>query len=206
MNNLFSTHRILAITLVLTAALWQPAGAESVPSLLPQKPLAETAVVQASSPAPAPTKLGYIDMAKILSESTYGASIKSAISDKQSKLQSQIETKRKQLDKQKSAIEAKLQSLTPQQREAKGKEFQKKVEEFQKFGRGLEEELQKFQDEQQNRFMERLEAVCSEYGKGNGLSLIIVKKELLYLGSGVETQDISDAVIKQLDAAPAPKK
>ena len=114
-------------------------------------------------------------------------------------LQGQIEAKRKQLDKQKSAIEAKLKTLTPPQREAKAKEFQKKVEEFQKFGMNAEKELQTRQEEFSVKLFKAIEQASADLGKAKGLSLVVVKRELLYLGSGVDAQDVTDDVIKKID-------
>lgn len=190
---------ITALTLLLSVE----ALAAPLPSLLPQQPL-----IKPAEPAPATATsftVGSVEMAKLISDSAYGTSIQARVKEKQAKLQSQIEAKRKQLDKLKSSAEAKLATMTPQQREAKSKEFQKKVEEFQKFGRSAEDELLKFQEEQQRLFIDAVEKACSEYGKAAGLAMIVVKKEMLYLGSGVEARDVTAAVIKQLDA-PLPQK
>lgn len=190
---------ITALTLLLSVE----ALAAPLPSLLPQQPL-----IKPAEPAPATAAsftVGSVEMAKLISDSAYGTSIQARVKEKQAKLQSQIEAKRKQLDKLKSSAEAKLATMTPQQREAKSKEFQKKVEEFQKFGRSAEDELLKFQEEQQRLFIDAVEKACSEYGKAAGLAMIVVKKEMLYLGSGVEARDVTAAVIKQLDA-PLPQK
>jgi len=100
---------------------------------------------------------------------------------------------------QKAAIEAKLQTLSPQQREAKGKEFQKKVEEFQKFGMNAEKELQARQEEFSSRLYKAIEQASTDYGKANNLSLVVVKRELLYLGSGVDALDVTDGIIKLID-------
>ncbi|MBK5273947.1 MAG: OmpH family outer membrane protein [Desulfuromonadales bacterium] len=144
-------------------------------------------------------RLGHVDLIRISNESETGKAGKLQLAELQKKLQGQIETKRKQLDKQKSAIEAKLSTLTAQQREAKGKDFQKKVEEFQKFGQKAEKELQERQEEFSNSLFKAIEQASSEYGKANGLALVVVKRELLYLGSGVDAQDVTDGVIKLID-------
>jgi len=109
------------------------------------------------------------------------------------------------LEKQKDAIEAKLKTLTPTQREAKGKEFQKKVEEFQKFGMNAEKELQSKQEEFSEKLFKAIEKASAELAKAKGLALVVIKRELLYLGSGVDAQDVTDGVITLVDGK-EPKK
>jgi outer membrane protein len=144
-------------------------------------------------------RLGYADIARISSESALGKATKAQAKAKMEKLQALIQEKRKKLDKQKAALEAKFASLTPAQRDARGKDFQKKVEEFQKFGQNAEKELQTLQEELSKSLFDMIEQSAVEYGKANGLSLVVIKRELLYLSSGVDAQDVSDGIIKLMD-------
>jgi outer membrane protein len=143
--------------------------------------------------------LGHVDLARIAAESETGKAGQSQLADLKKKLQSQIEARRKQLDKQKTAIEAKLKTLSPQQRESKAKEFQKKVEEFQTFGINAEKQLQARQEEFSDKLFKAIEQASAELGKAKGLALVVIKRELLYLGSGVDAQDVTDEVIKKID-------
>lgn len=172
-------------------------------------PATETAAQAAPavppSPAPAPAvkqtvKIGYVDMAKAGAESNLGKALRAKVQEKQKKLQAQIEGRRKQLDKQKAALEAKFAGLAPAQREAKAKEFQKKVEEFQKFGLNAEKELQTMQEGLSSELYTAIEQAATEYGRSNALALIVVKRELLYIGSGVDAQDVTDGVLTLLNA------
>lgn len=144
-------------------------------------------------------KIGYADMAKISSESSLGKASQAQAKAKQEKLQAQVQTKRKQLDKQKAAIEAAIASLTPTQREAKAKDFQKKVDAFQKFGVNAEKEFQTLQEGLSKSLYEAIEQAAVEYGKANNLSLVVVKRELLYLANSVDAQDVSEGIIKLMD-------
>lgn len=144
-------------------------------------------------------RIGYADIDKIQSESALGKASLAQVKAKQEKLQGQIQAKEKQLVKQQDALKAKLASLSVSQREAKAKEFQKKVEEFQKFGQGAEKELQTLKQELGKSFSEAVEKAAEEFGKASGLALVVVKRELLYLSSGVDTQDASEGIIKLMD-------
>jgi outer membrane protein len=89
--------------------------------------------------------------------------------------------------------------MTPQQREAKSKEFQKKVEEFQKFAQTSEGELHALQEKETKSLYEAIEQSATAHGKANGFAAVIVKKELLYIDNTVEAQDVTDALIKALN-------
>lgn len=153
-------------------------------------------LVPSATPVAQKIRLGYVDVTKISSESDLGKQYKSEAKQKQQKFQGQIENRRKQLDKQKSAIEAKIASLTQAQREAKGKEFQKKVEDFQKFGLNAEKELISFQEQLSKSMFEQVEKAAVEYGKSQGLAMVLVKQEMLYLSGEVDTTDVTEGVIK----------
>ncbi len=201
---------ILAIALSLFAVplfvfAEEPAkGSEAPKTSIQLQPIAPVVAVSPVKPVETSkvqsvVKLGYADMAKISSESSLGKASQAQAKAKQEKLQTQVQAKRKQLDKQKAAIEATIASLTPAQREAKAKDFQKKVEAFQKFGANAEKEFQVLQEGLSKSLYEAIEQASVEYGKANNLSLVVVKRELLYLANGVDAQDVSDGIIKLMD-------
>jgi outer membrane protein len=202
--------RLILFTL-LTCSLAASGGAQEnnaagtqapPPSLLPAAPLAVPAPAQKPADAASAQQtmhLGHVDVARIAAESETGKAGQKQMLDLKNKLQGQLESKRKQLDKQKAAIEAKLKTFTAAQREAKAKEFQKKVEEFQKFGMNAEKELQSRQEEFSDKLFKAIEQASAELGKAKGLALVVIKRELLYLGSGVDAQDVTDEIIKKID-------
>jgi len=126
--------------------------------------------------------------------------LKNLLNTRKEQLQTKVDAKKKQLEKQKSSIEAKIASMTPPQREAKAKEFQKKVEDFQKFGQKSEEELMALQEKETRALFEAIEQAASRYGTANGYAVIVIKKELLHIGKGVDAADVTDSLIKDLDA------
>jgi outer membrane protein len=146
-------------------------------------------------------KIGYVDIARIGTESDRGKALKALLTAKKDQLQGKIEEKKKQIEKLKTSIEAKIATMTPQQREAKSKEFQKKLEEFQKFAEKTEEEFFTLQEKETKSVYEEIEKSAVNHGKANGFSVIVVKKELLYVGSAVDAQDVTEALIKVLNEA-----
>jgi outer membrane protein len=184
-------------------------AAETTPADDPKAAPPQAAATAGPAPLPAasapaatqqPVRIGYIDVARIGTESELGKASRTQVEGKQKKLQTQLESKRKQLDKQKAALEASFATLTPAQREAKAKGFQKKVEEFQTTVLKAEKELQGLQIDLETALAKAVEQAAAEYGKANGLSLVIVKRELLYMASGVEAEDVTDGIVTLMDA------
>jgi len=144
-------------------------------------------------------RIGYLDMARIGRDSLIGKSAQARFKDKTEKLQAQITSKQKQLEKQKKELEAKLPTLIPDQRTAKAKEFEKKVDEYRKFVQKAEKDLQPLQEELTRSIFQEIEKAAAAYGASAGLTAIVAKKELLYQGTGVATEDITDAILKLVD-------
>lgn len=170
-----------------------PADTKTAPPAAPAQKTAEPAVTQQ------PTRLGYVDISRIATESETSKAGQAELGVLKKKLQGQVEAKQKQLGKQEEEIKAKLNTYTAKQREAKVKEFQKKLEAFQKFGLNAEKQLQDKQAEFSKKIFKAVEQASSELGKAKGLALVVIKRELLYLSGGVDAEDVTDEVIKQID-------
>ena len=189
----------LALPLAAGAAETAPVGAAAQPAT----PVATPPPVTAQ-PAAQAVKLGYVNIAKIGKESIQGKAAQARFKAKADKLEAQIAAKQKQLEKQKIALEAKLATLPPDQRAAKAKEFEKKVGEFRKSIQSAQQEIEPLQKELSDAVIKEIERAAASYGKSNGFAAILTEKEPLYLGSDVEAQDVTDAVLKLVNEKAAP--
>ncbi|HIJ87152.1 MAG TPA: OmpH family outer membrane protein [Desulfuromonadales bacterium] len=159
----------------------------------------ETAVKPAgTSQSP---RIGYVDIIRIGSESERGRAVKALLTAKKNALQEKADGKKKQFEKFKTATEGKIATMTPAQRDAKAKEFQKKMEELQKFARASEEEFYLLQEQETKALYEAIEQAAVAHGKANGFAAIVIKKELLYIGSSADTKDVTDDLVKALNQA-----
>ena len=207
---MFCTTKKILLALLVCSLPSLGAAAESTPSTEMSKtpipvqaaPQVDTTAAQKAPETPKAVqavRIGYADIAKIGAESALGKASTAQAKQKQEKLQAQILAKRKPLDKQKAALESQFPTLNPAQREAKSKEFQKKVEAFQKSGQNLEKELQDLQEKLTKALFDTIEQTAVEVGKEKGLALVVVKREMLYLSSSVDAQDVSEDIIKQMN-------
>jgi len=194
--------RILIACLIALPSLVFAAdnAAEIKPPAQPQTAVSAPAeAVPKPASAAQSTRIGYVDIVRIGTESERGKALRTLLTARKDSLQGKLEGKKKALDKLKASIEAKIATMTPKQREAKSKEFQKKVEEFQKLAQTSEEDFGVLQEKETKTLFEAIEQSAVEYGKANGYAAIVVKKELLYVGSSVDAQDVTDALIKALN-------
>jgi len=168
-----------------------PAAAAAPPAVLP-----DAGEQKKSGPV---LRVGYVDLLKIAGESSTGKAARAGFEAKADKLKRQIDAKQKNLEKQKSTLEAKLPTYTPQQRAAKIKEYEKKVDELRTLLQKAEKEIKPLQEDLLKELYGKIEKAAGEYGAANGFSVIVEKKELLYLGKDVDALDVTEALIKQLD-------
>jgi outer membrane protein len=170
---------------------------------LQQSPTAASTESKPSDAAAASqtTRIGFVDTARIFNETVRGKAIEAKLKGMKDKMQARVDAKRKQFDKQRASFEATLPTLSQEQREAKAKELQKKFEEFQKLGKKLEEELYTTQGNESKGLYDATEHAAVAYGKANSFAVIVVKKELLYVGDNIDVQDVTDALVKAMDEA-----
>jgi outer membrane protein len=138
-------------------------------------------------------------MRKIAAESDAGKVAKAHFEAKADRHKAQIDTKQKLLEKQKATLEAKLPTYTPEQRTAKIKEYEKKVNELKKMLEKADKEMRPMQEELTKELYGKIEAAAQAYGAANGFSIILEKRELLYLGKGIDAEDVTAILISELN-------
>jgi len=144
-------------------------------------------------------KVGFVDIMKIAGESDPGKVAKSHFEAKADRYKAQLDTKQKLLEKQKANLEAKLPTYTPEQRAAKIKAYEKKVDELRKMLQKADQEMRPMQEELIKEVYAKIESAARGYGAANGFSVIVEKRELLYLGKDIDAEDVTEALIKELN-------
>jgi len=184
------------------------------PAYLSAAETAAPVVVPATASAPAPAastdgtaaaaavkrfRIGYVDTMKVAEQSDAGKVAKTHFEAKADRHKAQIDTKQKLLEKQKATLEAKLPTYTPEQRAAKIKDYEKKVDELRKLLQKADSEMKPMQEELIREIYGKIEKAAREYGAANDFAAIIEKRELLYLGSNVDAEDVTAALINELN-------
>lgn len=164
----------------------------------PSAPAAQNAPAPNQSPRTAVT-IGLIDIQKIGTESAVGKAEKKRFEARGEKLKSDIEARGKKLEKEKKALEEKFPTLSPEQRQAKAKEFDKKVDSYRKMVQKAQEEMEPLQKEINDRIFTLVQKSAARVGGKKGVSLIIPKQELLFRGVDTTVVDLTDEVLKGVD-------
>lgn len=182
----------IAILVLLFCLVTASAMAEEPPKI-------ETQAAESSKPvetlrSQTPVKIGYVDISKIASDSAPGKAANARLKEKTEKYRSQITARQKKLESMKKDIETKLATLTPQQRQAKVKDLEKKVGEYQKFVQDAEKEMRKMESDLSESIIKAIQKAADDYGKANGFAAIVPKRDLLYLGDMVEVKDVTEDI------------
>ncbi|HBA86609.1 MAG TPA: porin [Geobacter sp.] len=180
-----------------------PAATAPAPSTAaPAQPAAAPAPATAAQPAAAmapEVKLGYVTASRIATESAEGKASAATLKAKSEKLKAKIEARQKALEKLKSAAEAKLPTMSPTERAAKGKELQKKFEDWQKLVRSSETEMQELQDKLMTELYQKIKKASADYAMANGYTALIEEKAVLYIVDTIRPKDVTDDIVELLN-------
>ena len=118
-------------------------------------------------------------------------------------LQSKFKVEEQELVDMQSEIEKKSSAWSEETKQVKMREFQKKRRELQEKSEDARFELKTLQDKELAPILKSLEGVVEAFGEKNGYTLILDSKAGVIFFT--EAVDISDQLVKDLDAAMAAK-
>ena len=197
----------LAVALTATAAYAQTPAAPTPPAT--QKPAPATpAPTQPPAAAPAPkpfpegAKIGYVVLQRIANESAEGKQATARIQALQQKKAAELTDKNKQLQGIQAKLEKEAAVLSATAQADLAKQAEKLNTDIQRFTQDAQAEITELQGQLQQQFQVRIEPVLAKVGAAKGLHFIFNGPDsgLVWADQGL---DISDDVIKALDAAAA---
>jgi len=144
-------------------------------------------------------KVGVVDIQKAINECQAGKDAKKVIMKEVEKFQGLVQQKQKELQTLKETLEKQSPMLTPEARQAKEKEYQGKLRDFQRWGEDNQNEINQKRMEMEKVISVGLLKVIQKLGADEGFSFILEKNEQLVLFSS-KAMEITDRVIKAHDA------
>ena len=153
--------------------------------LLPLIALAQTAQ---------PTKIGYIDLQRVMLESERGKEAKKVLLDEADKLKKTLDQKQDEIQKLKDALERQAATITPEARADKEKQYQAKLKDYQRLAGDYEADLRKKDAETSQKILNELQEIVKRLGDSEKYSLILEKTQAGILFSNTES-DITGKVI-----------
>jgi len=156
-------------------------------------------VFGAISATAAETKIGFVDLQKALNLSAEGKAAKEKIAAKVKDYEAVIDKRQEELKALKEDLEKQSVLLSSEARDAKERDYQQKLKEFQRFTKDVQDELQQQDSDHTNRIISKLVKVVQEMGKRDGYDLILERNSggVIY---GADKSDLTAAVLKEFDA------
>ncbi len=140
------------------------------------------------------TKIGYIDLQRIVYESDAGKKAKSELDALIKSKQAIVDEKRQNLEKLKSELEKQASVLSPEARKAKQDEIEKMEREYLRLAQDSETELRKKDAELKEAIVKEIFELMDKIGKEEGYTLILDRSMVIY---GNKEIDITNMVIKR---------
>ncbi|NPA25666.1 MAG: OmpH family outer membrane protein [Deltaproteobacteria bacterium] len=139
-------------------------------------------------------KFGYIDLQKVMALSNQGAVAKQKMKAKQEELRGKLQKRQTEIAAMKEELESQGMMLSPEKRQEKENNYQKKVRDFKIFVSDSEKEMKALEGEFLKKMLKELEVVTAEFGKANGYELILEKRSGIVYAD--PSKDITDQLIK----------
>jgi outer membrane protein len=144
----------------------------------------------------AETKIGVLDMKKVLATSVAGQKAQQLIEERMESLQTSFRKEESDLLGLQSEIEKKSSAWSDTVKQEKAIEFQTKRRDLLEKQEEAKFELQRLQEEHVNPILQRLEGVVDKIAKDKGYTLILPRNIVLHAAPEI---DISDAVVAELN-------
>lgn len=148
--------------------------------------------------APQATRIGYVDLQRILARSQAGVQARELLEKDKVGMQKQLDGHKVELDKLRDELEKKGQLLSADARRDKQDQLERKLRDAQRLAGDLEKELQKKEQTMGAKILRELEGIFSRVGKEKGYALILERRQagVVY---GAPEVDVTEEVIKAFD-------
>lgn len=146
----------------------------------------------------AATKIGYVDIQRILAESQRAQQAKGKIEARGKELQQEFLRRQQQVQALSEELERKGSFLSEEARKEKEREYQRKMKELERFMKDSREELRQMERELTTEILKEVEKIIKTIGQQKGYTLILEKQRSFILYAPEEI-DLTDEVMKALD-------
>lgn len=142
-------------------------------------------------------KMGFVDLQKVLNESTPGIKAKAEIEAMFKERKAQIDEKIKEVEKLKDDLKKQALVLSEDARREKSEQISAKEKEIDRLTTDTREFLDKEQRKREMDIIKKMDGAIDAYGKEQGYTLIIPREVVLYWA---ENTDLTAEIIKRINA------
>lgn len=140
------------------------------------------------------TKMGILNIQKVLAESESGKKIRADLAAKYKVLQEKINKQETELEKLKQDLDKKSAVLSAEAKEEKEREYQKQFREFKQLYEDAQYEMQQAERTVTEPLLKNLQDIVQKFGQKQGYALILdpLRAGVLYAPSEI---DITDKIL-----------
>ncbi len=143
-------------------------------------------------------KVGCVDIQRAMNDCQAGIEAKKVIGKEMEKLQKLFAERQRELQTMKESIERQALMMKPEVREAKEKEFQTKVRDYQRWLEDNQKEIQQKGAGIERVILQDIQKIIRKIGEEEGYTVILERNENIVLFSS-KAIDLTDRVIKAYD-------
>lgn len=145
-----------------------------------------------------PSRIGLIDLQRVVQESKEGRRAFEALRKKKDLLQKRLDSKERELLELRKEFDKQAMMLSMDAQQDKKRTIERKARELEYMLKDLNDEMRRAQESEQNRILKELESIIEKIGSGGNYAVILEKRAggVLYWA---KPSDLSDAVIAAYD-------
>jgi len=151
-------------------------------------------ILPAYAQAAEDTKIGIIDLQKVLNECEAGKKAKTDLESLIKSKESVIEEKSREIEKLKIELQKQASALSAEAKKSKEDELEKLLRDYQRTLQDSQAEVKKKEGELTEAIIKGVHDIVNRIGKEGGYTIIIEKSLVLYTNQDL---DITDSVIKE---------
>ncbi len=148
-------------------------------------------------------KMAYVDLQRALNEVDEGAKAKAALKKEFDAKQAELDKRQNELKAMKEELDARGMMMTPEAKQEKMGELQKKLMEVQQLYYGLQQELSQKEAQATSGIFAKMGTLLEAMGKEAGYSMIVEKSAVLYAKPSL---DLTNELIRRYNDAYGTKK
>jgi outer membrane protein len=154
--------------------------------------------------AQAPSRIGYIDLARVLARSAAGVAAREQLEREKATMQKEMDGKRVELDKLRDELEKKGSLMTADARRDREEAMERKRRDATRLADDFQRELGRKEQVLAQKVLQDITGVIERVGKQKGYYLVLERRGAGVLFSAPEA-DLTDEIIKVYDQETAAK-
>jgi Skp family chaperone for outer membrane proteins len=145
----------------------------------------------------APVAVAVVDVQALLQQSLAAQSIQRQLESERERFQTQIQQQQEQLKATEQQLATQRTAMTPDAFDARRKDFERQVQEFQGKLDGRKQALDKAFSESMNQLRDNMLSVVQQVAAERGVTLVLPTQAILYLAD--KSLDITETVLQRLN-------